>query len=31
VACHATAGDATDHLFFVPDKYRTRFLLLEQE
>ena len=31
VTCHATAGEAADHLFFVPDKYRMRFLLLEQE
>ena len=27
--CHATAGDRSDHLFFVPEKYRTRFLQLE--
>jgi hypothetical protein len=25
-SCHATAGDAADHLFFVPEKYRTQFL-----
>jgi hypothetical protein len=31
VTCHATAGDAADHLFFVPERYRMRFLLLEQE
>ena len=31
VTCHATAGEPADHLFFVPDKYRMRFLLLEQE
>jgi hypothetical protein len=28
--CHATAGDAADHLFFVPERYRVRFLLLEE-
>jgi hypothetical protein len=27
--CHKTAGDAADHLFFVPEEYRTPFLLLE--
>jgi hypothetical protein len=26
--CHATAGDSKDHLFFVPEKYRVRFLQL---
>ena len=31
VTCHATAGEAADHLFFVPETYRMRFLLLEQE
>lgn len=31
VTCHATAGEAADHLFFVPEKYRMRFLLLEEE
>jgi hypothetical protein len=25
--CHRTAGDAADHLFFVPQAYRLRFLL----
>jgi hypothetical protein len=25
--CHRTAGDAADHLFFVPEAYRTPFLL----
>jgi len=24
--CHATAGDESDHLFFVPERYRIRFL-----
>jgi hypothetical protein len=28
--CHATAGAAADHLFFVPEKYRVRFLLDDQ-
>jgi hypothetical protein len=31
VSCHKTAGDAADHLFFVPKEYRTPFLLLEHE
>jgi hypothetical protein len=25
-ACHAMAGDSADQLFFVPERYRTRFL-----
>ena len=29
-ACHATAGEAVDHLFFVPEKYRVRFLQLDK-
>ncbi len=29
VTCHATAGDSADHLFFVPEKFRLRFLQLE--
>jgi hypothetical protein len=28
--CHATAGDEADHLFFVPEKYRVRFLQLKE-
>jgi hypothetical protein len=28
--CHATSGDAADHLFFVPERYRARFLQLEE-
>jgi hypothetical protein len=28
--CHATAGAAADHLFFVPERYRVRFLQLEE-
>jgi hypothetical protein len=28
--CHATAGAAADDLFFVPEKYRVRFLQLDQ-
>jgi hypothetical protein len=28
--CHATAGDESDHLFFVPEEYRVRFLLDDQ-
>ena len=28
--CHATAGDSADHLFFVPEKYRVRFLDLDE-
>ena len=28
--CHATAGDEADHLFFVPEKYRVRFLQPEK-
>jgi hypothetical protein len=28
--CHAMAGDAMDDLFFVPEKYRVRFLLDDQ-
>jgi hypothetical protein len=31
VRCHETAGDAADHLFFVPEEYRTPFLLLEHK
>jgi hypothetical protein len=31
VSCHKTAGDAADHLFFVPEKYRRPFLLLEHK
>jgi hypothetical protein len=31
VSCHKTAGDAADHLFFVPEEYRTPFLLLEHK
>ena len=27
--CHATAGDSADHLFFVPERYRVRFLQLD--
>jgi hypothetical protein len=30
-SCHKTAGDAGDHLFFVPGKYRRPFLLLEHK
>jgi hypothetical protein len=30
-SCHKTAGDAADHLFFVPDKYKRPFLLLEHK
>ena len=26
VTCHATAGDAADHLFFVPEAYKVRLL-----
>jgi hypothetical protein len=29
--CHATAGESMDHLFFVPEKYRIRFLQLDDE
>jgi cytochrome c553 len=29
--CHATAGDSADHLFFVPEKYRMRFLQLDDQ
>jgi hypothetical protein len=29
--CHETAGDAADHLFFVPEEYRRPFLLLEHK
>ena len=29
--CHAMAGDAADHLFFVPEEYRVRFLQLDDE
>ena len=28
-SCHATAGDAADHLFFVPEEYMVRFLQLD--
>jgi hypothetical protein len=28
--CHAMAGDAMDDLFFVPERYRVRFLLDDQ-
>ena len=28
--CHATAGAAPDHLFFVPERYRLRFLQLDE-
>jgi hypothetical protein len=28
--CHATVGDAADHLFFVPERYRLRFLQLDE-
>ena len=28
--CHATAGAAADDLFFVPEKYRVRFLQLDE-
>jgi hypothetical protein len=28
--CHATAGEAADHLFFVPEKYRVRFLQMNE-
>jgi hypothetical protein len=28
--CHATAGDAADHLFFVPEDYRARFLQMRE-
>jgi hypothetical protein len=31
MSCHKTAGDAADHLFFVPEEYRTPFLLLDHE
>jgi hypothetical protein len=31
VSCHKTAGDAADHLFFVPEEYRRPFLLLEHK
>ena len=31
VTCHATAGDEADHLFFVPEQYRVRFLRLDDE
>jgi hypothetical protein len=31
LSCHKTAGDAADHLFFVPEEYRTPFLLLEHK
>ena len=24
--CHIAAGDQQDHLFFVPEEYRTKFL-----
>jgi hypothetical protein len=30
-ACHATAGDDNDQLFFVPEKYRIQFLRLEDD
>lgn len=30
-SCHATAGDDRDHLFFVPESYRMRFLRLDDE
>jgi hypothetical protein len=29
--CHATAGDSADHLFFVPERYRMRFLQLDDQ
>ena len=29
--CHIAAGDDQDHLFFVPQAYKTRFLNLEEE
>src|SRR5919106_512235 len=29
--CHATAGAATDDLFFVPEQYQVRFLQLDEE
>jgi hypothetical protein len=30
-SCHALAGDGRDHLFFVPEKYRVRFLRSDEE
>ena len=29
--CHAPAGDSADHLFFVPELYRVRFLQLDDQ
>lgn len=31
IDCHIAAGDAQDHLFFMPPAYRTQFLNLEEE
>jgi hypothetical protein len=26
VTCHKLAGDQNDHLFYIPERYRVRFL-----
>jgi len=26
VTCHKMAGEQTDHLFYIPERYRVRFL-----